>query len=172
MSRRVLPPPTSAERNQAIAKKESKNLQDEPIILDAEPIMESAGSSTIITTKIVEILVRRDEQSSVEELKQLLDAELTYNKRRFEIFREHADLHPDAKEERETKRFRRTQYLILMIFLAPLLGAIPFVSIGAGFLFGTIAMLIVAGVLLNGRERELDVGAFVKMITAITKRKP
>jgi hypothetical protein len=48
--------------------------------------------------------------------------------------------------------------------------ATPFVNVTIAAAFAILCILIVCGVLLNGRERELDLPGFVKLFSAIVKR--
>lgn len=124
-------------------------------------------ASHLINQAIVQILVERN---NPEEIKDLMRAELDYNKERLSIIREHAEKHPDAIEERKTKRFRRTQYLFLMVFLSVLLPSIALANTTAAIPLSAIAMIVVSGVVLNGRDRDSDSETIVKIIEKISKR--
>lgn len=132
-----------------------------------EVIFPVPGSNKLITAQIVQILIEKDNPDEVE---RLMKAELEYNEKRFAILREHSQKDPDSIDERETSRFRRMQYKCLIGVLVGLLIAIPFVSVPIAASFTILSILIVCGVLLNGRERELDLPGFVKMFSAIVKR--
>jgi hypothetical protein len=122
----------------------------------------------LINTTIVQILVERN---NPEEVKDLIRAELDYNKERLSILREHAEKHPDAIEERKTRKFRRTQYWFLMGFLTVLLGVICFVPVVIAISLCALAMIIVAGVVLNGRDRDNDSEMLVKILDKIMVNK-
>lgn len=153
------------EKNDENENKSLQRIVEDPGQLDFD------GSNKIINARIVEILVKKDTDPT-DELKRLLDAEIDYNRQRFEIIRNHSKNDPDAIEDRSTKRFRRTQYLILLGVLPLILLAIPFVSIAAAVIFGTLSTIIVSGVLLNGRDREVDMSALVDVLKAIIGKKP
>ena len=55
------------------------------------------------TTQIIRILV---EKHNPEEVKNLMEAELDIQGKRLKLIRDHAEHHPDAKEERANKLFR------------------------------------------------------------------
>lgn len=135
----------------------------------AEPelLMPVPGAARLINARIIQVLVEKDTPEEVERLMQL---DLDYNERRLAIIRNHEDKDPNSIEERHNSRFRRFQYKCLLLLL-------PFVLVGAVFAplfvsagFSLLCILIVCGILLNGRERELDLTGFVKLLTAIVKR--
>ena len=97
-------------------------------------------------------------------------AELDYNRERLSILREHTELHPDAIEDRKNKRFRRTQYLFLMLFDAALVGIIPFVEVAAAISLCSLSLIITAGVVINGRDRDNDSELLVKLIDKLIRR--
>lgn len=116
-------------------------------------------SGRLINARIIQVLVEKD---TPEEVERLMKLELDHNEKRLAILRNHEDKDPDSIEERHNSRFRRFQYKCLLLLL-------PFVLVGAvfapvivatGFLF--LCILIVCGVLLNGRERELEFDWFCK----------
>lgn len=121
----------------------------------------------LINQSIVQILVEKDTPAEIEKL---MRAELDYNRERLSILREHTELHPDAIEDRKSKRFRRTQYLFLMGLLPPLLVVIYFVPLAVAIALCSLAMLIVVGVVLNGRDRDNDSEVLVKLIEKIIRR--
>lgn len=145
-------PPAKAEDQQAVT---------------PELVLPIPGQGKLITAQIVQILL---EKNNPDEVERLMKAELEYNEKRFAILREHSLKDPDSIEERQTSKFRRSQYTALLILLPPLLIALPFVPLVIGAAFSIICILIVCGVLLNGRERELDLSGFVKLFTAIVSK--
>lgn len=149
----------------------NKQLQKSPKPVTPQKeveILPSEATPPLINAQIIQILVEKEDSEHVEKL---LKAELDYNKQRLAILREHAEHHPDAKEERSTKTFRRTQYSFLLVVLLLLLVAMPFVSLAVASVFGILCILIVSGVLLNARERDVDLASFVKIINMIVGRK-
>jgi hypothetical protein len=118
--------------------RQGKPLQkrDKPQPRPVEPeVLPPETEPPLINARIIQILVEKEDSEHVEKL---LNAELDYNKRRFEIMREHAEHHPDAKAERQTRAFRRTQYSFLLIVLLLLLVSLPFVSLAVASVFGIL----------------------------------
>jgi hypothetical protein len=132
-----------------------------------EIVLPLPGQGKLITTQIVQILI---EKNNPDEIERLMKAELDYNEKRFAILREHSEKDPDSIEERNTSNFRRVQYKCLIGILIGLLLAAPFVNLTIAAAFAILCILIVCGLLLNGRERELDLPGFVKLFSAIIKR--
>ena len=126
------------------------------------------GGGRVITEKVLAMLVQR-EDDPVQETQNLLAAELHYNRERLEIIRVHNEKDPNEIENRETKRFRRKQYQLLSAILIPLLAALPFINIGPATIYGAIALMIVAGVLLNGRDRTMDLESMTQILQTILK---
>lgn len=124
----------------------------------------------IITTRIVEILVEKEE-NPYEDIKKLMDAELSYNKQKLAILREHAANHPDAAEERNNVRFRRLQYRFLMLLSVVLVLGVALAPLHASITLGILAIIIISGILINGREREPDAGIIIKLVQEVLKRK-
>jgi hypothetical protein len=130
-------------------------------------IPEIVNPPPLVTPHIIEIYIKEDKQ---DDLERLLDAEVEYNRKRFAVIREHLVQHPDGIENRKTKAFRRVQYGILLGILGVLLLTMPYIPLSATAVFGVISILIVSGVLVNARERELDLKGFIKIITTIAGR--
>jgi hypothetical protein len=128
----------------------------------------SSDNGHLINQTIVQILV---EKNAPEEVKELMKAELDYNRERLSILREHAENHPDAIEERRGKRFRRTQYLFLMAFLPVLVSAIYYMPTAIALALCTMAMMITAGIILNGRDRDGDSESLIKLIEKLLARR-
>lgn len=122
----------------------------------------------LVTSQVVQVLVQENKQN---DLKGLLDTELEYNKKRFEIIRKHKELDPDAIEHRKTKASRRHIYWALVVIATGLLVSMPFINLVAAGIFGTIGMIIICGVMLNARDRELDLAGMLQMIQAIANRR-
>jgi hypothetical protein len=150
---------------------ENKGLQkpdqNKSATIEPEFIL-SGAAEPLINARIVQILLERNDP---EEVERLMKAELDYNEKRLQILRENAEKHPDAIEERETRRFRRWQYKALISLLFLLVGAAPFVPLAVSATFGILCILIVSGVLVNAREREIDLAGLVKIINVIIGRK-
>jgi hypothetical protein len=155
--------PQKAERRDA-ARQEG---DERPEGAASEVVFPSAPNVPLINAEIVQILIQNN---NPDEVRRLMDADLAYNKERLAIIREHADQHPQAKEDRKTISFRRTQYVIMLVVLVGLLAAMPFVSLAVAATFGILCILIVSGVLLNGREREFDLAGFVQLLGTIVRR--
>lgn len=156
--------------NNAIQKRPTDAPEVQPDT-DAEPIdgevLPIPAPRPLINAQIVQILIEKD---NPDEIQKLMRMELDYNKERFEIMRDHSKHHPEAIEARKTRQFRRTQYMALMAVLFVLIAAMPFSAFPVAATFGLVCVLIVAALSLNGREREVDLGGFVKVLTAIVKR--
>jgi hypothetical protein len=142
----------------------SESPQDQQIL---DPAM-MTGNDQRITQRTIQILV---EKHNPEDVKTLLTVELDVYRERLKLIRDHAEHHPDAKEDRATKLFRRTQYTFMLLILIGLLIAIPFVTIESAAVFGIVVFMIVGGVLLNARDRDFDLNAFTNMINTILRRK-
>jgi len=141
----------------------NQNDDDDVIIPE---IVDSAPK--LVTAQVVQILIKEDKQ---DDLKGLLDTELEYNEKRFKIIRDHKEADPDAVESRKTRASRRHIYWALVAIAAVVLIAMPFVNLVAAGIFGTIGMIIICGVMLNARDRELDLAGMLQMIQAILKRR-
>jgi hypothetical protein len=76
--------------------------------------MASPDNGHLINPTIVQILI---EGNKPEEVMELMRAELDYNRERLEIVRDHAEKHPDYKDDRRNKQFRRAQYTFLMLYV-------------------------------------------------------
>jgi hypothetical protein len=121
----------------------------------------------LVNPQVVQIFVERDKTADLEKL---LDSVVNYNERRLRVIREHAEKHPDAVENRQTRKSRRYQYMVLLALSIALLLLMPFVNLAVAGVFGIIAVLIVCGILVNARERELDLQGFLKMINIVMGR--
>ena len=156
-------------RNRSLQKHKDGTIEPSdktgPKPLEPEIILPVPG--TLINARIIQVLVEKDTPDEVERLMKL---DLDYNERRLAIIRNHKDKDPDSIEERHNSRFRRFQYKCLLLLLPFLLVGTMLAprTIAAGFLL--LCVLIVLGVLLNGRERELDLTGFVRLFTSILKR--
>jgi hypothetical protein len=135
--------------------------------VEPEIIFPVPGTPRLINARIIQVLVEKD---TPEEVERLMKLDLDYNERRLAIIRNHEDKDLDSIEDRHNSRFRRFQYKCLLLLLPFLVVGAVFapVTVAAGFLL--LCILIVCGVLLNGRERELDLSGFVRLFTAIVKR--
>ena len=150
-------------KNRALPPKKEGDEKDDEVI-----IPEVVEQSHFVTPQTIQILIKEDKQGDIQDL---INMELDYNKKRLEIIREHAVLHPDAIERRKGKDFNRTSYFILILISIGLLIAAPFVNIAVGATFGVIIILIICGVLLNAREREMDLKGMLQLFEAILRRK-
>lgn len=135
---------------------------------DGAILGEIVDTPTFVTPQVVTVLIEGDKE---DDLEKLLEAELKYNEKRFAIIRAHKDQDPDAVEHRKTRAFRRHAYMVLLFTAVGILIAMPFVNLVTAGVFGTIGMIIVCGVMLNARDRELDLAGMLKMIQAILRRK-
>ncbi len=159
-----------AKRTRALARHHSQSPQseatdDDKDAITSEIILSPTTSVSLINAEIVQILIKHE--NSAEEIRRLMDADLTYNKQRLEIIREHAAQHPDAIDGRKAKQSRRNQYSVLLGLACILLFTMPFVSLAVAAINGTIGTLIVCGILVNARERELDLQGFLKLINVV-----
>jgi hypothetical protein len=100
-----------------------------------------------------------------------MKAELDYNRERLKILREHAIDDPDAIEGRRARRFRRTQYKCLILLLFIIVAMAPFVNLGSAALYGTLSMLIVAGLIFNGRDRDMDTESLLELLRELVGRR-
>lgn len=132
-----------------------------------ELLLNSSENGHLINQSIVQILVERNNPDEVEKL---MRAELDYNRERLSILREHTEKHPDAIEDRKAKKFRRTQYFFLMALLPALLIVISFLPTAIAIALCSLAMIIVAGIVLNGRERDNDSEVLVKLLEKFIRR--
>jgi hypothetical protein len=167
--RRELKPNHALQKQPPASPEKAEKPQDgsEAAPIDAEILPVVPPPRPLINAQIIQILIEKDNPDEIERLMRL---ELDYNKERFQIMREHSQLHPEAIESRQTRKFRRTQYIALIGLLFLLVAAMPFVAFPVAATFALICVLIVAALCLNGREREVDLGGFVKVLTAIMRR--
>lgn len=138
-----------------------KNAEQEGELLENLP-----ENGHLINQNIVQILIERNNPDEVEKL---MRAELDYNRERLSILREHTELHPDAIEARKSKKFRRTQYLFLMCLLPILLVVIYFTPTAIAIALCSMAMMIIVGAVLNGRDRDNDSEMMVKLIEKLIR---
>ncbi|KAF3978557.1 MAG: hypothetical protein HFP77_01250 [Methylococcales symbiont of Iophon sp. n. MRB-2018] len=134
---------------------------------EGEILPNEQDNGYLINQTIVQILIEKDGSG---EIKELMRAELDYNREKLEIIREHTKLHPDAIEERKSICFRRYQYVFLMLFLIILLPTIFFMPTAIALALSTIVIIITSGVVLNGRERDDDSKALLSLLSKLTKR--
>ena len=128
-------------------------------------------SDMLINATTIQLLIEKDDD--IQKIERLLRAELDYNRERLAILRDNADLHPDKIEQRRTGKFRRAQYSVLLALLLIILAGLPFVPLAIASVFGIVCILIVAGVLLNARERDIDLKGFIEILRVILGgRKP
>jgi|GEM_PF-6281472 len=125
-------------------------------------------ASNLITQQTVLVLVKENRE---EDLPKILDAEVEYNRKRFEVIRDNKEKDPDAIDIRKTRAFRRNIYYILIVFAGVLLLVMPFINLVACGIFGTIGMIIICGAMLNARDRELDLAGMLQVIQAIIHRR-
>jgi len=162
-----------------MATKKNKSLQPTPPpspqkrddekqeVITPEVVLPSSVNVPLINAEIVQILLKENNQ---EEIERLMKADLDYNEKRLAIIRQHAAEHPDAIEARKTRQSGRTQYTVLLGLAVLLLLLMPSVSLAIAIIFGTIVTLIVGGILVNARERELDLQGFIKLINVVIGR--
>jgi hypothetical protein len=134
---------------------------------EGELLEKSTDNGHLINQSIVQILVERNNPDEVEKL---MRAELDYNRERLSILREHTELHPDAIEDRNNKRFRRTQYLFLMLFDLVIVGVLPFVQTAVAVSLCSLALIITSGVVINGRDRDNDSELLSRIVDKLIRR--
>jgi len=121
-----------------------------------------------INSRILEKFAEKDREH--EDLERFLGTVTKFNKENLATNREHSELHPDAIDHRKTKAFRRHCYGALFVFASGLVIAMPFVNLVVAGTFGIIVMLVICGVMLNARDREMDLSGFLQMIKTIAQR--
>lgn len=134
-----------------------------------DAILGEVVNPQLVNSRTIEKFADKDREH--EDLERFLKTINNFTREQAEIVREHAKQHPDAIENRNGQKFRRLQYGILIGFLAVMLLTLPFTPLSAAAVFGIIAILIVSGVLVNARDRDMDLPGFIKMINAIIGRK-
>jgi hypothetical protein len=154
-------------KHQSLEKRTADQLENSREETKSTPGVLQVPENPLINAQIIQILVEKGGSAEVEKLMRL---DLDYNKQRLEIVREHSSQHPDAIESRRAKSFRRTQYHALILALFFLLIAMLFVGFPLVLTFAWICVLIVAALSLNGREREVDLTGFVKLLSTIVRR--
>lgn len=118
----------------------------------------------LLTPQVLQIAIT---QYAPEQVEKLLRTDLEYNEKRLQIIREHAEKHPDLLEDRKTKRFRRGLYVFLVILALILLRSMPFIALPIASLFGVCGLMIVAGTLINARDRDSDVKEIVLTVKRV-----
>ena len=136
-------------------------------IPEVELLPSSSENGHLINQSIVQILIERNKPDEVEKL---MKAELDYNRERLSILREHTELHPDAIEDRKNKRFRRTQYLFLMLFDLAIIASLPFTQIAVAISLCSLALIITSGIVINGRDRDNDSEILGKLVDKLIRR--
>ncbi|HMO80124.1 MAG TPA: hypothetical protein PKD24_04970 [Pyrinomonadaceae bacterium] len=119
----------------------------------------------LVSPQTIEKFAERDRDH--EDFERFLQSVNNFVARQQELNREHATLHPDAIEGRKSQNFRRIQYVALIALLPFNLVALLFVPLPVASVLGIISILIVSGVLVNGRDREMDLNGFIRMIHSI-----
>ena len=150
-----------------MAQRPSTQVKKSPQVSEGELVNCNSDNGHLINQVIVQILI---EQNHPEKIKELMASELKYNKERLEILREHAEKHPDKIEERVGKKFRRSQYLYLMAILIPLNIMIYYTPVAIALSLCVIDMIIICGLVFNGRDRDNDADMLLKVIEGIMKR--
>ncbi len=135
---------------------------------DDDVIVGEVVNPQLVNQKVIEKFADRDEP---EELERFLKTINNFTREQAEIAREHADKHPDAIDHRNNRSFRRLCYSVLLVFAGGLIITMPLVNLVVAGTFGIIAMLIICGVMLNARDRELDLSGFLKMIQTVINRR-
>jgi len=152
--------------NRSLQRQDKTDVSAQDVI-PGEVVLPTTANAPLINAEIVQILIQNNHPDQVNAL---MKADLDYNQRRLEIIREHAAQHPDAIEGRKTRQARRHQYMALLALGSVLLLVMPFVPIAIGAIFGTVVTLIICGILVNARERELDLQGFIKLINIVIGR--
>ena len=133
---------------------------------EGELMSNSPDNGHLINQYIVQMLVEKD---SPEEIKDLMKAELDFNRERLAIVREHAALHPEAIEDRATKGFRRVQYSFLMGLTLVLLPLIFFSPISTALTLCAILTIVVSAIAVNGRDRDNDSDTLISLLDKIIR---
>lgn len=144
--------------------KDAKTAKDDGDDSDDVIIPEVVDQQQLVNQHTIQTFVDQNKEG---ELKTFLNTVVDYNERRLSVLREHAEKHPDAIEMRKSRISRRNQYLILLSLTCILLLTMPFVNLAVAGIFGTISTLIVCGILVNARERELDLQGFIRLINIV-----
>lgn len=153
-----------AYQKDALAAKAAGHDDDDAILGE---LVESAPA--LVSQRAIEKFAERDRDH--EDLERFLQTINNFTKQQLELNREHAEKHPDAIEGRKTQNFRRLQYVVLLCMLPFILGALVYVTLPVATVLGIIGVLITSGVLVNGRDREMDLNGFVRMIHSIVGRR-
>lgn len=140
---------------------ESPRQLKRPTAREGELLANAHDNGHLINQYIVQLLVEKD---SPEEIKELMRAELDYNKERLGIIREHAEKHPDAIEERKKHRFRRLQYGYLMLALPMLVYASHHAPVLTGAMLTSAMIFVIVSIALNGRDRDNDSELLAKIL--------
>jgi hypothetical protein len=109
------------------------------------------------------------ERNKPDEIKELMRAELDFNREKLEIIREHELKNPDSIECRKDKIFRRYQYLFLMISVPGLFFASTIVPVAIGATRSLAAIFVLISIALNGRDRDNDADMLVKILKKINE---
>ncbi len=137
---------------------------------DDDVIIGEVVNPQLVNARTIEKFAEQDRNK--EDFKDFLATVNNFTREQAAINREHAGQHPDAIDHRKTKAFRRYCYIALISFAGALIIAMPFVNLVVAGTFGIIVTLIVCGVMLNARDRELDLGGMLQMIQAIIRGRP
>lgn len=137
---------------------------------DGDAILaEFVDNRQLVSPQTIEKFAERDRDH--EDFERFLETVNNFVSRQQALNREHAEKHPDAIEIRKGQNFRRIQYVCLLALVPFILFGLLYVPLAVASIFGIILILIVSGVLVNGRDREMDLNGFIKMIHSIVGRK-
>lgn len=134
-----------------------------------DAILGEVVNPQLVNSRTIEKFADKDREH--EDLERFLSTINNFTREQASIVREHAEKHPDAIEHRNTKQFRRQQYSYLLIISVILLAVLPISPLAVVVIFGMVAMVIISGILVNARERELDLKGFITIIKTIVGRK-
>jgi hypothetical protein len=134
-------------------------------------------SSVVVSPTIVQnifnVFLQKEKGGAEDALNiiaKLSELDISYNSKRLSVLREHAATDPDAIEERKTSAFRRHQYIALICFLPVLLACMVFMPVASGFICGVTLIVVICGLILNGRERSEDGKQMAELIRYIVDR--
>lgn len=133
-----------------------------------EPIVGELVQTNLVSPQTIEMWAESDRNHA--DFERFLATVGSFTASQMQLNREHATLHPDAVEQRKTQHFRRVQYVVLLCLLPLMIVASVFVPLPVAAFLGIICVLIVSGVLVNGRDREMDLNGFIRMVHSIVGR--
>lgn len=146
----------------ALPPKKEESKDDDAILAEFVP------NRQLVSPETIEKWADRDRDH--EDFERFLATVNSFVSSQQALSREHAEKHPDAKENRKSQNFRRIQYVSLLALVPFLLVGLFYATLPVASILGIILILIIAGVLVNGRDREMDLNGFIRMIHSIVGR--